>query len=520
MITMNKFTLIGALLLSVSFSSCVKDLNDLNDRASRIKEVQWDPAFAAPLINTTLVLDDLIQDVDVVEISEGPDGTIIVSYKGEVVTVKATDFVELGDQSMQDFFNPTSDEIDSFNSNGSVTIERSYFIKWDIGDVEIDELEMFISNHSLLVQTDIDHQVNVDIRMPGISYDGNPLRAMNGSLEQNGNNKTRFFNNGLTGYDMDMNDGPDGHSELLVEAKITITSESATPLSTAKYISIQHDFVYNQYETIHGYIGKFETDAGPEVVSIGIFEESLGGASFSLVDPQVKIAIRNSFGVPIVSKVSRMDAYSDGNPISIAGIPDPLPIPILSPSEIGQVKRDSIFLTKDNSNFVTAVNNQPDSMVYGFEVDVNPQGPTSTNFITRNSEIGFDVEVDIPLWGTASNFSLKQDQEFELALEEDVDIENLIMKVYTENKFPVDLEIQLYFYDSTNNTLLDSLIEGKGFVLDGGKVDASGKVNEAGININEVTATGATIDRVRDANQVRIVGRFSTTKINGQVGAG
>lgn len=512
---MIKKSFILPFVIASILGGCSGDLLDTVDKASRVKEVSWNPAFAAPLINTTITLDDLVKDVNVVEVNPDEEGLVIITYKGEVLKLEATDFVKIQDQSLTQTINLTPAEVGQFNTSGNLTIQRSFFSEFSVGDLRIDNLVMFVCNHLLVARTDVDHDVAINLTFPGITKNGNPL-VMKGNLEDKNGVKSVAFSNNLSGYHLDMNDGPQGYNELEVDAEIVFQSTGGAPVTSASEIVFQNEFIYNEFEKLFGYIGKYQQNLGPEQVAISVFTQSLGGGSFTLVDPKIKVNIANSFGVPIEARISRLDGVKDGSVMGVTGFPNPLPIPTLQPSEVGTTKYDSIVLNKDNSNFVNVLNSQPDSIVGGVSVDINPGPVTNTNFITRNSEIDFDLEVDIPLWGTASDFSVKQEVPFELSLDSMIEVNNITMKLYTENGFPVDLGIQLYFYDTTTNTLLDSLFNGTGLILDGGVPGSDGVVKTASINTNIVEASKERIDKLRQANKAEIVGRFNTSKVNGK----
>jgi hypothetical protein len=512
---MTNRSILFLLVTSLLIGGCTGDLLDTVDKASRVKEVTWNPAFAAPLINTTITLDDLVKDVNVVEVNSDDEGLVIITYKGEVLKLEAIDFVKIQDQSLAETVNLSPAEVTQFNSTGNLTIQRSFFAEFSVGDLRIDNLLMFVCNHLLVARTDIEHDVDIKLTFPGVTKNGNPL-VMEGRLEDKNGTQTIAFSNNLSGYEFDMNDGPQGYNELEVDAEIVLSSTGGPVVSASNEIVFQNEFIYNEFENLFGYVGKYQENLGPEKVALSVFTQSLGGGSFTLVDPKIKIGMANSFGVPIDARITRLEGVKDGVTTGVTGFPDPLPIPTLMPSEIGTLKRDSIVLNKDNSNFVDVLNIQPDSIIGGVSVEINPGPVTNNNFITRFSEIDFDLEVEIPLWGTASDFSIKQEVPFELALDSTVEIENIEMKLYTENGFPVDLGIQLYFYDSTTNTLLDSLFDGSGLVLDGGVPGSDGVVQTVSVNTNIVEASKARIDRLRQANKAEIVGRFNTSKVNGQ----
>ncbi|MBA7592291.1 hypothetical protein ES708_34471 [subsurface metagenome] len=107
--------------------------------------------------------------------------------------------------------------------------------------------------------------------------------------------------------------------------------------------------------------------------------------------------------------------------------------------------------------------------------------------------------------------------DFELVSDEDSDIgpENIkymMMRMETENWMPLDLGIQVYFIDSTQNWLrLDSLFGEDKDIFKSGVLNADGRVIQATQKITEVVLTTSQIENILDANKLLMKAYIETT---------
>jgi hypothetical protein len=251
-----------------------------------------------------------------------------------------------------------------------------------------------------------------------------------------------------------------------------------------------------------------------DTVLIKIFNNSYGSASFTLVDPKVKVIISNSYGVPIQAGFSRFDSW---NPqaatqiIPFVGAPPSIPIKSPNINQIGQMAVDSFQLTKANSNIVPVINNTPKYVIYELNSTSNPQGKVGQNFVLDSSRFKVDMEIELPLYGTAKNFTLQDTLDMEFESVENV--ETFLFRVYINNGFPVDMDVQAYFADS-NNVILDSLISPYQMLIPSGIVSP---VTDRVVSATErITDCSFSADRVKKIEKTkRIIIKGSANTYNG-----
>ena len=247
---------------------------------------------------------------------------------------------------------------------------------------------------------------------------------------------------------------------------------------------------------------------------IGFFENSQSG-TFTIADPRIKFILKNSNGIPLAASITRFEGTNtDNNRVSLIGVPDPLPIPIIPNSEMWTTQVDSFELNKNTSNLADYINNRPASNYYEIDVKTTNTG-SDRHFLSDSSKVSARVEIEIPLEGTAKDFVLESSQPFSLELENPDQVKEILVRLYTENGFPADIATQLYFEDSVSNTVLDSLIIGDILILPSANVDRNGKVNMINPKTTDIVMGTANVLRITAANRIRIKAYFNTLKENG-----
>jgi hypothetical protein len=102
-----------------------------------------------------------------------------------------------------------------------------------------------------------------------------------------------------------------------------------------------------------------------------------------------------------------------------------------------------------------------------------------------------------------------------LSLENAEEIKEVLVRLYSENEFPVDVKTQLYFEDSITNTIIDSLFLNNRVISKAASVDSEGNPTGASSQITDVVMDADRVDKVIEANRVRIQAGLSTTVSGG-----
>lgn len=506
--------------LFFGLSGCIRDLEESLDKINRVSNVKWSPEFAVPLVSSKLTLGDILKQTPNAFIRIDSDNLIHIVYRDEVVSLLAKDFAKFNAQKFSGNINLSPMQMSELTTNGSTRINFSTIFNFGIQDMEIDSVIMKACALATKITSTLQHDVEIKLSLPGIRKDGTSFSATF-NIPYNPGNNTLSRNISLSGWHFDLTQSGDKQfSQLLANFEITVTEVSGNGVSASDEIAFNADFLYNEYEVMFGYVGEKQIASSiPDTMVFNIFTASnTSGATtgtFSISDPRIKVIMTNSYGVPISAEIVEFSTLSTRNgKTQLTGYPDPLVVPVPSRSQIGQTLRDSFTLNKGNSNISSILSNIPDKLIYQTGILINPPGTTERNFILPTSNVTFTVDVDIPLHGTADGFVLEQTQPIDLDFEDIEELESATIRLYTENEFPMDVGLQIYFVDNSN-LVLDSLIQPYQLFLQSPVVGASGRIEQKTSKTMDFVINRARLDKIQNTDHVLIKGTLNTFKPGG-----
>ncbi len=504
------------ILSLVLLGGCLKQIVDTVESVEKVDVVKWDASFAVPLVHSTLSLKDALDqlgDVDYLKVKS--DGGLSIVYSDSFETKPAPNIINLPDQIFGNALAISGSDITDLNNNGTVTVKRSFKMVYKFGSSEVDRLLFKDGGGTIKVSSDMQHEYSLKLSIPEFKKDGIAF-SQTTFASFDGTEATDSSQYSFDGYNCDFTKTAQGHTEFVVDIELTINKKAGNPIDAFESVAFVFDLKDQKYQELIGFFKSVEFSNGVDTLNIDFFETVKSG-SFSLADPQLKFVITNSFGIPMDVNITKFDGTSaNGNLLSLTGMPSPLPIPKLDLSEFGQSKKDSFTLSGTNSNIGDYVGNMPFENVYRVEIVTNPTG-IGRNWVSDKSTIGVDIDIDVPIYGTAKDFVFERDIPFSLAdnadmsLEEFEQIQALLLRVYTENGFPIDVSAQLYFEDSVTSTVLDSLFGEDILILQAASLDGTGKVTEANPDATDILVENEQIKNIYDANNIRAVIKFNTS---------
>jgi hypothetical protein len=434
-------------LLIVIFQGCVKedDFKGLKD----VKIQTWNPTIAAPLGGATLTLKDIMKQVGELDfLKEDPDGSLRVYHRSTLLSETAGELITFDRQ-----------EIDTTVSvlfpvtlpvNDSLVLSYKFLQKFSNSfDDVVDSIRFYQGLLEIEVESMMDHNARLVISSPFISKNNVPFRAEldlkhTGSLPVV---STASVN--LNGYSF-IFDHAGGNNDLAFFIDIIVHGDgNPNPGPYPLKITISQDQL--RYRALFGQIKTRSMALLKDVITLPLFENGLGG-TFRINDPKIGIYIRNSFGIPISIAIDPLKGFSDVNPpftVSLSGSGLPVPFMLNSPTvqQIGQKVNTNIVLNKLNSNIDDFLNLMPQKIEYGVEGIINPAGVTPGNFVLDTSAFEVEIEIEIPLEGYASGFTLQDTME--LTFEEDLSmLDWILFRVNAESTFPFEAAIQVIFLDA------------------------------------------------------------------------
>jgi hypothetical protein len=220
-----------------------------------------------------------------------------------------------------------------------------------------------------------------------------------------------------------------------------------------------------KFSYLEGYLGYHDFKIDGNIIDVGLFNNWESGA-FDFENPKITLSVVNAFGLPVRSKVNKMELTSiTGKTVNLQSPFVTSGIDFLYPSfnEIGQTKTTFFDFNKDNSNIREVFNEKTKTISYDISALINPTRDTSQRgFITDQSFFVVNVAAEVPLYGSVNELVVRDTLEVELDKVENVSEAEL--KIIVSNDFPATVIAQGHFLDDSGN-VIDKLFDGEGFEL-------------------------------------------------------
>lgn len=463
--------------------SCVKDLQDIDN----IEVDNWQPEVAVALVNTTVSIQDFLDDFD----SQGyldidDENFMTLVYESNVFSVSGEDIIDVPDI--------TIPMVDTNMVLPYGSINTSFDI--DFFTVKNGQLDYAF-------QSPYDEDMNVIIEVQNLSQNGLKL-SYPITVQYVGSNPVNVSGTiDLSGYVMDF-----FNDEIKVRY---VATNAAGERKFLQNMVLQLNSL--EYSLIQGYFDQYEFDLPSDTILVNLFETAVSG-SLTIEDPKINLKISNSFGLPIgmIAENLTAETMSEGTMNVYSVLDDGIAFNYPSLMEVGQSKITNVGVNKDNSNLSEIISSNPTQLNYELGALTNPTAdPSIKGFVLDTSHFDVDIEMELPVWLSASDFAVEEVSEFDASFFED--IESASFKLITENGLPIEAGVQVYFMDE-NNMVLDSLFNnGNMIMIPAAEVNTQGEVTA---KISSENITEFTIDRIakiQNATQISIKGVVSTAEM-------
>jgi len=497
-----KITLLSLVivLFGVTFISCKKEYFDFD----KMREDQWQNVnMQVPLINTSLVLRDILQDYDKEELFEIDDeGFLSLIYNNTAYSKHAEDIIILDDV---DFIpdNLSGNEI----SGNNITINKNFNFSSFLG-AQLDSIRY----DSVTIEVTVSHNMTntgaLTIQFPGLTKNGNMAQML---ISNTSGTTSQLF----TGYELDLaTNGPNN-----IDYKYIFNGWNGT---AAQSVNISISIKNQNYKIINGYIGHHNIDLPKDSVFIDIFKNQFDG-QFYFEDPKIKLTMINSFGLPIKLQLDTIYGkdYDDNySPYYLMGFEKN---PVNYPTIKGNYATDEALFDTTNAIWIRDfITTKPKYVFFDALGEINPDNNiNSNNFVIDTSLFTLNLEFQLPLWGRAEYPTLRDTSKLDMETEFSKidDITYVKFRFDINNGMATEVRVQAYFID-TLGVIQDSLFTNREdwIVIDGGITDANGKVIQKTRKISEIVYDRNRINKLKNVSDVVYVAEIRTDDVeNGKL---
>jgi hypothetical protein len=498
--------LVILLMLLIFNISCSKD--DFNPDLD--ESPAWEPEIAFPLAYTEIGISDLAQANDSsTTIIIGNDQFCTLVYHDKVFELNAEQLVQIPDQSFQSQFYLDNGQILTLINSGQVQVSRTQEINFSVSQgMEADS--MILKNSQLVINclSEFPSDASIRITIPGLVKNGITFTEIIPLNNTGSGTTTSMTSFPMHDYHMDLTKNGITTNTLVVNYTIKINGNGANTTTTQ---SIQCDAVFQslKFQSLYGYIGQQSIINIPDSVELSIFNNASGTGNFAIAQPKIRFDIANSLGIPFHARISQLTAMnSNQTSFTVAtGIPDPLPVNSPTINQIGQTQYSNFTLDHTNSNIQSLIAEQPGHLIAQTQVTTNPNGPAA-NFITDSSNLSINIHAELPLYGTASDFKIKDTVPFHY--NDLANVENMLLRLNIENWFPIEAGLQLIFIDDNYLPLDTIFLNGEVVIPSGIIAGNSDRVSIAGKKIQDHLFDSARINKILNAKNIVVVATAST----------
>ncbi|MEL7339918.1 MAG: hypothetical protein AAGM67_05470, partial [Bacteroidota bacterium] len=178
-------------------------------------------------------------------------------------------------------------------------------------------------------------------------------------------------------------------------------------------------------------------------------------------------------------------------------------------SAVGEKRSTEVVLNKDNSSLPQAIHPLPEALVYQLSGLAHPAGDsTEVGFITDSSAFSVGIALEVPLEFRLAPYTFRDTFALDVSAADILESAGLLL--LTENGFPLELGVQVYFLDGGDQTL-DSLFTDLRPILSAAAVDEVGRVSSASAERQEITLDQQKLSALLEAEKIAIRANVSTT---------
>ena len=472
------FLLLGILSILISSCGLSPDLENLELRNP-------DAEFAFPILNADYSMYDLLDaGSDSAEIILHPNGDVCLLYSGQVYEGNSDEVFQVVPGGLPF---PVLDSVDIVKLPFDKMIIRRMFLKGD--------------SIYFLFNSDLQEDVDVSLTIPKLKKNNQSFN-ISGTIKYEGqSNSLLIIGEDLKDYDFII----DTNSfEVKYDARNQKGERILLQQVRGLYTTL--DFYY-----VEGYFTKNNHTIPRDTIRIDVYDHLVNGSLY-FEDPKVSFEVRNSFGFPVKAIFHSMRVKGlngDEFELSSPKIQDGIDFNYPSINQVGEYRSTVFTFDTLNSNIREVFNSQPVELDYHIEAISNPdEDPTIIGFMTDTSKFTINTIVELPIHGRATNFTTEEDIQIDMSpLEE---FKTAEFKLITTNSFPVDILMQVEFYNAQDQ-LLDSLFEGMPTIFEGAPVGSQGYSSGESQVIKFVEMDQARLEKIKEASYARILLSFSTT---------
>lgn len=429
-------------------SSCKKD----------IKTPSWELHVLAPIIETTLDLDDIFGDTMT---SLNSDNFVSLVFREEIYTFELNSIINLNDTLTAKVFQiPFSTNINP----GQKFIELTEDYKLNLNSSEISRVLIDSGFIDLQLINQIQEALVCTYSIPNATKNGNYLKIVENVPAATALAPyTHITRVDISGYNFKLSGLNSSINTITYKIEMT-----TSPMGNTVFVTPQDSIIFQtqlndvSIAYVKGYFGSEEFNIPNSTSKIDAFDE-IDAGKFKLNNVKASLEIENGYGIDAQLKIGYLNSMSSSvqrpiylkSPVigSIVNINRAVETYIPS----NPVKPNLYLFQLDTTNLKEMIESQPHHIGYAMDIKLNPLGNISAgnDFVYKDYNLSAYFNLEIPLNLTIEG--LKFTEYAKLDIDQLDNVKDGNFNLITYNYFPFSMELQFYIIDE-NKTIVDSLL--------------------------------------------------------------
>lgn len=497
---------IATLSLVVVASSCLEEIDDLD----KLAEYTWNPQLAVPLANSNFSFGDFVTNFDsLTQVSVDNEGLISILYHTDFISARGSDIFTIPSDTIQDAVTIPDALLSLLPIDGSITFTKDFSVLFNASSVgAIDSV--WLNSETSATTNILITQIDWTIAAPGsFTITLNSVRNNSGTVQINNNftsaQSTFEDITDLSESTLDLSNNGITTNTFNFSIEITL-QDPGVPVAPGDF-NLTFIIQNPMFKGIFGNLGADEKIFSTQDTIALKFFDNITGGTFFLENPMFNFTFNNSYGLPIGVKLGQLAVSSliNGQGQLTGSITDTLNLPTITAPDFSGIGTDAVSKIEVNntvSNVADLLALLPNKLIYQFEGILNPGGAVPQNFVLDTSNVKIGLDVELPIHGRVNN--LIASNEFEFDGETFNDIGLALFRIVTDNGFPFEVDIQVYFLDSTN-TVIDSLVTTDPVFISAAPVDAGGIVTQSIVKTTDIELSESKLNNLENSAKIIVV---------------
>jgi hypothetical protein len=470
----------------------------INGDDYEIESISAEPEFVFPLATGKLSINDMLDKTDSAYVRVYPSGLIYLKYDAPLTTQNINNLVSVPNLPTLNrsvafppgTYGPSTTDVESTISTSTVDM--------GIGPEKLTEIAFKagqINYTANLVPPNANVQYSIRIEIPEF------VNTAGSGLSQVINNSGSIL---LAGYTFK---GTAANAFTLKLTLIIKAHANAYVIAPGTQVTCSINYMQADYSYVKGFFGDQVESPSEQSLDIGTFGDFLADGNVSFADAKINFDITNDYGVPLELIFEVLQATTNGSSINILTSPAS-PVPINAPTTLGTSANTDIAVT----NATQVIDFGPEEFKFKVHGHINKGLTSGDNFLADTSKMRIRLNIELPLYGQASNIEITDTTELDLSDLDASTIESAEIKAYIKNELPLDGILQLYLLDE-NDVPMDAILPtDQTNLIVGSTVTAGGLLQSPGIFDEFITLDKAKLNKLFSAKKMVIAITLNTSR--------